>query len=52
MNTITTKDGTQIDYKDWGPGLPIVLSHGWLLNADSWGVQMLFVAAKGYRCIA
>ena len=52
MNTITTKDGTQIYYKDWGAGPPVVFSHGWPLNADSWGAQMLFLASKGYRCIA
>ena len=49
---ITTKDGTQIYYKDWGSGQPIVLSHGWPLNADSWESQMFFLASKGYRCIA
>jgi non-heme chloroperoxidase len=52
MNTITTKDGTQIYFKDWGTGQPIVFSHGWPLSADSWEAQMLFLAAKGYRCIA
>ena len=50
--TITTKDGTQIYYKDWGSGLPIVFSHGWPLNSDSWEAQMVFLASHGYRCIA
>jgi non-heme chloroperoxidase len=52
MNTITTKDGTQIYYKDWGTGQPIVFSHGWPLNADAWEGQMFFLASRGYRCIA
>ena len=52
MNTITTKDGTQIYYKDWGAGQPVVFSHGWPLSSDSWEAQMLFLASNGYRCIA
>jgi len=52
VSTITTKDGTQIYYKDWGTGLPVVFSHGWPLNADSWEAQMMFLASNGYRCIA
>ena len=52
MNTITTQDGTQIYYKDWGSGQPIVFSHGWPLSADAFEDQMFFLAAHGYRCIA
>lgn len=52
MSTITTKDGTRIYYKDWGGGPPVVFSHGWPLTADSWESQMLFLADRGYRCIA
>jgi non-heme chloroperoxidase len=52
MSTITTKDGTEIYYKDWGTGPPLVFSHGWPLSADSWEGQMLFLASNGYRCIA
>ncbi|MDH4611581.1 alpha/beta hydrolase [Pseudomonas sp. BN102] len=52
MGTITTRDGTQIYYKDWGRGPVVVLSHGWPLNADSWEAQMFFLAANGYRVIA
>ncbi|SDH57277.1 non-heme chloroperoxidase [Pseudomonas benzenivorans] len=52
MGTITTRDGVELYYKDWGSGQPIVFSHGWPLNADSWESQMLFLAANGYRVIA
>ena len=52
MNLITTKDGTQIYYKDWGSGQPVVFSHGWPLSSDSWESQMFFLASKGFRCIA
>lgn len=52
MATLTTKDGTEIYYKDWGSGQPIVFSHGWPLNADAWDEQMLHLASNGYRCIA
>ena len=49
---ITTGDGTQIYYKDWGEGQPVVFSHGWPLNGDAWENQMLFLAQNGYRAIA
>lgn len=52
MSSITTPDGTQIYYKDWGTGPVVVLSHGWPLNADSWEAQMLFLAENGFRVIA
>ena len=50
--TIATKDGPQLYCKDWGAGQPIVFSHGWPLNSDSWESQMLFLASRGYRCVA
>lgn len=49
---VAGKDGTQIFYKDWGQGLPVVFSHGWPLNADSWDDQMFFLASRGFRCIS
>src|SRR5213078_4211123 len=52
MNTVTTKDGTQIYFKDWGKGQPVVFSHGWPLSADDWDAQMLFFLKHGYRVIA
>ena len=52
MSTITTKDGTQIYYKDWGSGTPVVFSHGWPLSSDAWEDQMIYLASRGYRCIA
>ena len=52
MNTITTKDGVEIFYKDWGKGQPIVFSHGWPLSADDWDAQMLFFLGKDFRVIA
>jgi non-heme chloroperoxidase len=52
MPTITTKDGSQIYYKDWGSGQPIVFSHGWPLSADDWDGQMLFFGQRGFRVIA
>ena len=52
MSTITTKDGTEIYYKDWGKGQPIVFSHGWPLSADDWDGQMMFFLEHGYRVIA
>jgi non-heme chloroperoxidase len=52
MSTVRTEDGTSIYYKDWGHGPSVVFSHGWPLSADSWEAQMVFLASKGYRCIA
>lgn len=52
MNTITTSDGTQLYYKDWGSGQPVVFSHGWPLSADAWDDQMHFLGQRGYRVIA
>ena len=49
---VTTKDGTQLYVKDWGTGRPVVFSHGWPLTADAWEDQMVFLAERGYRCIA
>jgi len=52
MGTITTRDGTEIYYKDWGAGQPVVFSHGWPLSADAFEDQMFFLGARGFRCIA
>lgn len=52
MPTIKVKDGTEIYYKDWGSGPPVVFSHGWPLSSDSWEAQMLHLASNGFRCIA
>jgi non-heme chloroperoxidase len=52
MPAMTTKDGVEIFYKDWGSGQPIVFSHGWPLSSDDWDAQMLFFVAKGFRVIA
>ena len=52
MATLTRNDGTQIYYKDWGTGQPVVFSHGWPLSSDAWEDQMMFLADRGYRCIA
>ena len=52
MPVITTKDGVDIFYKDWGKGQPIVFSHGWPLSADDWDAQMMFFVGKGFRVVA
>ena len=52
MKSITTKDGTEIFYKDWGAGQPVVFHHGWPLSSDDWDAQMLFFAQNGYRVVA
>jgi non-heme chloroperoxidase len=52
MGTITTKDGTRINYNDWGTGQPVVFSHGWPLSAEAFEDQMFFLASRGFRCIA
>src|SRR4051812_23287573 len=52
VSMITVRDGTQIYYKDWGSGQPVVFSHGWPLNSDAWELQMMFLASQGYRCVA
>ena len=52
MPSVTTKDGVEIFYKDWGSGQPIVFSHGWPLSADDWDAQMMFFLGMGYRVIA
>src|SRR5215471_17444597 len=52
MNSIQTNDGTEIYFKDWGKGQPLVFSHGWPLSADAWDDQMNFLAGKGFRCVA
>ena len=52
MGTVTTSDGVEIFYKDWGTGQPIVFSHGWPLSADDWDTQLLFFLQHGYRVVA
>ena len=52
MGFVTASDGAQIYYKDWGDGPPVVFSHGWPLNSDSWEAQMLYLASHGFRCVA
>jgi non-heme chloroperoxidase len=52
MDTVITKDGVELFYKDWGVGQPIVFHHGWPLSADDWDPQMLFFVAQGYRAVA
>ena len=51
MSTITTKDGVDIFYKDWGRGQPVVFHHGWPLSSDDWDTQMLFFLHHGYRVV-
>src|SRR5207244_13010293 len=51
-STLTTKDGTQLYYKDWGSGQPIVFHHGWPLSADDWDAQMMYFLSHGYRVVA
>ena len=52
MNVVSRPDGAEIFYKDWGDGPPVLFSHGWPLNADSWDYQMLYLAMHGFRCVA
>src|SRR5690606_20774484 len=52
IGTVTTRDGAEIFYKDWGAGPVVTFSHGWPLNSDAWDAQMLFLARNGYRCVA
>ena len=52
MNTIITRDGTKIYFKDWGTGKPVIFSHGWPLSSDAWESQMVYLTSNGYRCIA
>ena len=52
MGFVTTQDGTEIFYKDWGDGPTVVLCHGWPLSSDSWDPQILFLASNGFRCVA
>ena len=52
MTTVTTKDGTEIYYRDWGAGQPVVLSHGWPLSSEAWAGQMLFLAQNSCRVVA
>src|SRR5947207_13119419 len=52
MSTLTTRDGTQIYYKDWGSGKPVVFSHGWPLSADAWEDQMFYLGQRGFRVVA